>query len=81
MKPIVFSTLATIGVLLATDASATNHPRPCTDFRDKYCKPFYPAEACDKLYQDAIAHNGVWKARTYDRRMNQMIEQTTNCVP
>jgi hypothetical protein len=81
MKPIAFSILAVFGVFLATDASATNHPKSCADLRDLTCKPFWPADACEKLYQYAITHNGAWKYSGYDRRTNQKVEQVTNCIP
>jgi uncharacterized protein len=34
-----------------------------------------------KLYQYAVAHNGVWKYSGYDRRSNSKLEQVTNCIP
>jgi hypothetical protein len=79
MKTIAFSGLAILSVFLATEASATNHPHPCAQMRDT-CKISYPAANCDKVYQDAIANNGVWKAHYFDRRMNQMVDQPINCT-
>jgi hypothetical protein len=81
MKPIVLSSLVIVSIFCPTHAFATNHPKSCVNLRDLTCKPFWPAEACEKLYQYAIAHNGIWKYSGYERKSNSMVEQVTNCIP
>jgi hypothetical protein len=80
MKSVVFSSFAIFGIFLVTEAWATNHPRSCALFKED-CNRSHPADVCDKAYQDAIAHGGVYKAHYFDRRMNQMVDQPINCVP
>jgi hypothetical protein len=81
MKPIAFFIPAVFGLFLSTNAFATNHPKSCADLRDLTCKPFWPADACEKLYQYAITHNGVYKYDIYDRQSNAKVERITNCIP
>ena len=81
MKSIIFMILSTLGcVLVAPAADATNRPRPCAMLRDS-CKSTNPASACDKAYQDAVAHNGSWNGPLFDRRMNQGAILVINCIP
>ena len=50
------------------------------DYRDNR-KRSSAADVCDKKYQDALANNGLWTYTVFDRRMNQMISGSINCVP
>ena len=81
MRANLSSGFAIMSFFFAPDAFATSHPKSCADLRDLTCKPFWPAEACEKLYQYAIAHNRIWKYSGYERKSNSMVEQVTNCIP
>ena len=59
MKRIVFSSLAILGIFLATGAMASNHPGTCANYRDR-CKISGKADVCEGMYQYAITHNGAW---------------------
>jgi len=80
MKPAAIAMLNVFGFMLSTEAFATNHPHPCTMLRDS-CALSYPAARCDRVYQNAIAHNGFWTVRTYNARRNVWEDWSTNCVP
>ena len=55
MRRIVFFTLALFGVFLATGATANRNIESCAGHRDR-CKLSWPADKCDKIYNDAKAH-------------------------
>jgi hypothetical protein len=82
MKRIVFSSLAILGIFLATGAMANNHPGTCANYRDrcKISKISGKADVCERMYQYAITHNGAWNGHRFDRHTNQWFPSPTNCT-
>jgi len=78
MRRVFLLPLIVFGVFLASEAMANRNIESCAGHRDR-CKLSWPADKCDKIFEYAKAHGGVWESRYFDRRMNQRVTTPVAC--